>query len=102
MSVDTAFADPTSPASPDGTPSAWDVLRMHLDAQRATQLAAYKQNAQPAPAPTAAELRARINQYNGWLNTLYVQNHGALANWVRQQKANALRQLAELTAGGAK
>lgn len=102
MSVDTSLAGPTSPVSVEGTLSAWDALRLHLDAEWAMKLAAARQQQPPAVAPTATQLRSRLAQYNGWLDLLYVQNHGALFDWVKQQKAGVLRQLADLTAGGAK
>lgn len=100
MSVDMALASPTSTVSVASTPSAWDRLRLQLNADWAVKVAA-AQRQEPA-APTAAELRTRLAQYNGWLDTPYVQNHGALADWVKQQKANVLRQLADITVGGAK
>lgn len=97
MSTDTTFAGPTSTVSVDSTPSAWDRLRLQLNAEWAVKTAAAQR--QTPPAPTAAELRIRLAQYNGWLDTPYVQNHGALCDWVKTQKASVLRQLGNLEAG---
>lgn len=97
--IDTPPVRTTETLSLEKVVTDWATLRMQIDAKRAVQLAAHRRQAQPAPKPTAAELRLRLSQYNGWLDTTYVQNHGALAEWVKQQKGSVLRQLADLEAG---
>lgn len=97
MSLDTSHVRPID------TVSAWATLRRQLDAKRAAETAAWRQELGNTNRPkTAAELRADITRFNDWLQETTVQSNGALANWIRQQKAATVRQLADLTvAGGA-
>lgn len=101
--LDTSLADPTSPASPDNTPSAWTAFRRANDpvwaAERATRCAAIRDelDEQIVRPRTTAELRADIERFNEWLVVTPVQAGTDFANWVRARKAKAVTELANLT-----
>lgn len=100
MSLDTSLADPISNLSP------WQRILFQQIAEREMRIDALRRQMPVITnePKTPAELRADIAKYNGWLDTTPVQAGGQFLNWVRERKADALRQLANLTtvAGGAR
>lgn len=102
MSLDTYPARPLSPITAQATVSAWASLRRQMDAKRAAEAAALRQElGNPIRPKTAEELRADITRFNDWLQETTISSNGALADWIRGQKAASIRRLAQLTLDGA-
>lgn len=84
--------------TPIAAPMTWAVMKRQIQEKQAAEAAAYRAEFGPQSVlRNEAQLREAIGTYNSYLDTQYVQNHGALLDWVRRQKAAAMRELTALT-----